>query len=349
MRVRSFLVLCLVTTAAVAGAVALTARQEAPVVVTGAGDRLLPQLLDDANRIDQIRIVSGDKTVTLDRSEAAAAAGSSGWAIAERNGYPASFEKIKSLVVGLAQLKRVDAKTGRPERYAQIGVEDPGPGAQSTEITVSDAAGQPLARVILGKESFAGGDGRYVRIPGEAHAWQVSGTIEAEADARAWADAQVIDVPGSQIQSVWVRRPDGGTITAVRPDPDTREFVLRDVPAGRRQAHGGTADALGETLANVELEDVLPIDSVAFPRPETTRVRFETFDGLVLDIDLVNRDGGTWMRMTPDTTDQASADVKARATEIARRTDGWAYRVAEWRFSPLQKPLDDWLEPDKPS
>lgn len=350
MRVRSFLILSLVTVAAVAAAIALAARQETPITVAGAGERLLPGLLDDANRIAQIRIVGGDRSITLGLSGDGQAADSAGWVITDRNGYPVSFEKIKALVLGLAQLRKVEAKTGQPERFARIGVEDPGPGAQSTEVTLSDAGGQPLARVILGKESFAaGGDGRYARVPGDAHAWQVAGRIDVETEVRAWAEPQIIDIPGNTLQAVRVRRPEGGTITAVRADPQATDFVLSDVPAGRRQAEGGALDALGETLANLELEDVEPLADVAFPRPETTRVRFETFDGLVVDVDVIDRNGATWMRLTPEATGKASDEVKARAADIARRTGGWAYRVAEYRFGPLKKPLDDWLEPAKPS
>jgi hypothetical protein len=341
MRVKSFLILSVITVAAAATAAVMVGRTPGPAVIAGAGEPVLPALRADPNRVDAIRIVSGDRSISLDRDDG-------GWVIADRDRYPASFERIKALIVGLAQLEKREPKTEQPSRHASIGVEDAGPGAQSTEVTLTDAAGQPVARILLGEETQAGGEGRYVRIPGEARAWLASGTVAAVPEVVNWADPQVIDVPDAEIRSVRIRRPEGGTIALLRRTPEAREFVLEDVPPGRSPAPG-TSETVGDALAGVELEDVRPAAAVAFAPAEMYRIRFETFDGLVVGVDLVQRDGAAWIRLAPEAGEGASPEVKARAAALAGRTAGWAYRVPDWRFGQFRRPLNDWLLPEKSS
>ncbi len=286
---------------------------------------------------------NGETTLTLAQTD-------DGWVIEDRNRYPASFEKIKSLVVGLGRLRRIEPKTERPDRYARIGVEDAGPGAASTEISLLDRDGAPIARLLVGNESFAGGtDGRYVRIPGDARAWLAAGSLDLSLAIRDWAAPEVVDIAANEVREVRIRRPDGETITAVKTGADAPHFSLRPVPRGSRPKSPDIADGFANALSGVELDDVKPVADVAFPPGETTRVRFETFDGLIIDMDLVEHDQVNWIRLTPSSAEGASSETAARAAALAERTQGWAYQVSGWRLSQLKRPLKDFVEPENPS
>lgn len=343
MRLKSFLILLLVTVAAVGVAAVLVAQQPRPATIAGAGEPVLPGLLENANRIDRIVLMSGETQLTLAQAE-------DDWVIENRNGFPASFERIKALVVGLGQLRRIEPKTERPERYAQIGVEDAGPGATSTEVSLLDREGTPVARLILGEDSFSGGTGgRYVRIPGEARAWLASGTLDLSVAARDWAAPEVIDIAGTEVQEVRIRRPGGETIVAAKADASEPHLSLRTVPPGSRPKSPDIADGFAGALTGVELDDVKPVAEVAFPPESTTHVRIETFDGLVIDMDLVDHDEANWVRLTPSAADDAPAETAAKAASLAERTRGWAYQVSNWRLSQLKRPLEDLVDPDNPS
>jgi hypothetical protein len=343
MRIKRFAILLLATIVAVATAAVLAMQQSGPATIAGAGEPVLPGLLEDANRIDRIVLKSGETTLTLAQTEDA-------WVIKERSGYPASFEKIKALVVGLAQLRRIEPKTERPERYAQIGVEDAGPGATSTEVSLFDREGVPVGRLIVGEDSLSGGTGgRYVRIPEEARAWLAAGTLDLSLTARDWAAPEVIDIPGADVREVVIRRPNGERIIAARADPSEPHLSLRTIPSGARPKSPDIADGFAGALTAVEFDDVKPVADVAFSPGDTTHVRIETFDGLIIDADLLDRDETNWIRLMPSAADGASPETSAKAASLAERTHGWAYQVSSWRLSQLKRALDDLVEGEKPS
>ena len=61
-------------------------------------------------------------------------------------------DKVRALVVALADMRLIEAKTSMPERYARLEVEDPEPeDAKSRLVRVESADGTVLAEVILGK------------------------------------------------------------------------------------------------------------------------------------------------------------------------------------------------------
>ncbi len=343
MRIKGFAILLLVTIVAVGLAAVLAWQQSGPATIAGAGEPVLPGLLENANRIDRIVLKSGETTLTLVQTGDA-------WLIEERSGYPASFEKIKGLVVGLAQLRRVEPKTDRPERYARIGVEDAGPGAASTEISLIDGAGAAIARLIVGEESFSGGTGgRYVRNPEEGRAWLAAGSVDLSLAVRDWAEPEVIDIGGSDVREVRITRPNGEKIIAARADASEPHLSLRTVPRGKRPKSPDIADGFAGALTAVELDDVKPAADVAFPAADTTHVRIETFDGLVVEVELIERDGATWIRLVPSAAEGATAETSAKAASLAERTRGWVYQVSSWRLSQLKQALDDLVETEKPS
>ena len=93
------------------------------------------------------------------------------WVIAERDGFPADYDKVRDFV-----LKAIALKVGQSE---PIGEKDRARlllDAGGTAIELRGADGKPLARLTAGKKYFkaepenpdrAIGDGRYVALPGD--------------------------------------------------------------------------------------------------------------------------------------------------------------------------------------
>ena len=68
------------------------------------------------------------------------------WNVVERSGYPAKFDKVKQAIVTAAELEIEEPKTKKPERWAQLGVEDPAAqDAESTRLVLSDKSGAVVA------------------------------------------------------------------------------------------------------------------------------------------------------------------------------------------------------------
>ena len=82
-----------------------------------AGAKLLPSLQRDMPRIATITLKQGANTVTIERKGEA-------WSLKDRGGYPVQGERVRALLVKLADAELIDRKTRNPERFALLELED---------------------------------------------------------------------------------------------------------------------------------------------------------------------------------------------------------------------------------
>ncbi len=144
------------------------------------GAKLLPQL--KIADVAQVRLQDAKHEVTLVRKEKS-------WVVQERGGYPASFQEISDLLIKLVELKVTQSEQVGASLWPRVELADPPTGGDAaaprrgegagTAIEFKDAAGKPLARLVLGKKVLkkdpmnplpAAKDGvpagRYVRVDG---------------------------------------------------------------------------------------------------------------------------------------------------------------------------------------
>lgn len=337
MTVRAFVFLCIACVAALAAATAVVLTEDRPETVAGSGERVFPGLLDGIDRLAAISVRTDGGRLTVHKT-------ARGWGLKERGDYPVPFEKVRATVLGLAALEKTEPKTARPEGFARLGVEDvEAAGARSREVSLLDAQGVPLARLIVGKPApgQGGEGGLYVRIPGEPRAWAVRGGVDPGADARDWVDRRLTDVPADDVVRISVRHPDGTTLTIDRSDGEAGPWALKELPKGSRIRRADDLADIAATLAGLTLEDLRPVTEVEFAADRTTSARFETRDGRAFGLDLVDLGDERWIRLA---LPAASAPAPAGAPPA---TAAWAYRVPAWKVSPLQRRLADLTDSPK--
>ena len=222
MKIRSFLVLCAVTVVVVVAAGATVVRDHRSDAVAGAAEKLFPALLDETDTFAVLSLRNRETTLTIRKDE-------DGWSLSERGGYPVRADAVRELVLKLAGLERVEAKTERPELYPQLGVEDvTTAGARSTEVELLNDEGGVLVRLLVGKSAFGVGEqgGLYVRKPDESRAWLVRGRLAPSVEAGEWGDPQITDIAETDVRSVRIIRPDGETVFATKPAMEQEHFTL---------------------------------------------------------------------------------------------------------------------------
>ena len=91
------------------------------------------------------------------------------WMVAERDGFPADFDKVRDFVLKAIALKVGQSEPIGDKDRARLNLD-----ASGTAVDFLGADGKPLARMILGRKYFkaepenpakAAGDGRYVILP----------------------------------------------------------------------------------------------------------------------------------------------------------------------------------------
>lgn len=299
MATRGLVVMAVATAAAACAAgVLVWQRGGSGVPAPGAAERLFPGLEARINDVASLTVQKGDQTYTIARAAAGnadAASGAGAWVLADRGGFPASFEKVKQNIVGIALLTPLEQKTSNPALYEKIGVQDPGPAAVNTAlVTLKDAHGNELASVIFGNSRFGGDPAVYVRRRGEPESWLCKGSFDWPAHPTGFTDPQIMSLARERIRSVTITHPDGSAVVVSRATPSDANFSVAGVPEGRELKYETVANPIGSALSFMSLEDVRPRSEVEFPADATVVAEFVAFDGLTVTVRTTKKDGKTW-------------------------------------------------------
>ena len=286
----------------------------------------------DVNRVASILISGPDGEVTLRR-------GDDGWGVVERGGYATDFERVAALVRSLGDLQAVQSVPLAEGDRGQLALREPGDdvpeGEAGVVLELSDAEGQPLRSLILGKMHYTnpqgarpetGGTvtGRYVFLgdrPG--HAYLVSQTFADAATA-----------PTEWLDRGFVRPGTVGKIEVKAAGQDRAWTLQREGP--------GTAWTLAglrrnQTLDNARVSNIeTMISSMAVADvaegPDDVRVKpleekpvavtVETFDGVRYLFTVGEGDGDNLpVRVTAEAValNEVSEEEPAEVTEEKRK------------------------------
>lgn len=354
MKPKLFAGLAVAAVIAVGGAVAVTSLQRAPSNEAQTGQRLFPEVAARADDLRAIVIASKDGTVRLARK-------GDRWIAPDKFEYAASVEQVRKLLVGLSELRTLEAKSSSPDQYGAMEVEDIGPDAKSVKVTLQDGGGAEILSVIVGKQrlgrSGTAGDGVYVRRAGTAQAWLAQGRLSVDREPVNWLDRKVVDVKRDRVREAVIRS--GSEVLMVtRGAPAEANFTLAgEIPADKKIKSEWDVNAIGGAFEALELDDLRPAADIEFaagaPAGEVV-----TYDGLRVSAALAEKDGATWARFVAASappaeglTEEAKAkltsaeDVAKEIAEINARVGNWAYKLPAWKVETLRKKPGDLLEP----
>jgi hypothetical protein len=339
---RGLLVLGVLAALAVVGAV-LTRQPIDDVPDTAARPYFLPGLqerLDDVSRVE-VRNPAGEALARVERSE-------QGWVVANRRDHPADLETLRGTLIGLAEGRKLEAKTDRVEGHARLGVATPGSGDGSGLEVTLHGLDQPQT-VLIGEPSAGEVGGTYLRRAGQDRAWLVSGELERHDKIADWLNDLLIDVPAIRVHRVRIEPVDGDPVNVLLPSQDAPRFEILDIPAGRRALSRTLSKAIARGIADLRLVDVRSAADTQLP-PRLATTRFELFNGLLIDIEVFAPDRGQLgeglARIRADAPPDAPPEVRGQADAFNARFEGWLYRLPEYKFVNLTYRFDQVLVPE---
>ena len=329
MPTRGLIVLAAVTLTTVAASwIAVEKRYRQTVLEARGGEVVFPDLRGRTGSVAVIEVGRGGAGLAIERR-------GDGWANAGLGGYPARAELVEAVLSGIAGLRYLEPKTARAALHSKLGVEDAGPGAGSTRLTLRDGDGGVLADLVVGKArprtANADRAGVYIRLPGRERAWLAEGTLDPHRDASGWSDREIADIHARAVRSLTVRHADGEVVDLHRAGPDDRKLTLRNLPAGTSVAHQHEIDFMAGLLRGLSFVDARaggPSDPAVAPGFEATA---ETVDHLRVTLRAGNptEDGTLWAVIDAGLAAdvEASDHVRAEASRIASKFDGWLLKL----------------------
>jgi hypothetical protein len=254
------------------------------------GELVFPQLMSVINEITDMKIETHEQTITLGRSD-------DGWGVKEKSGYRADVEKVKGVLVGLAELRLQDPKTKNPDLYDRLGLlSKDQEGSTSVTISLMTAGKTPVADVIIGTQKPSKSNPRlsemYIRKPDDPQTWLAIGNLRVDRLPEEWLDKEITALPSKRVRTMRVMHPGGEVLHLSKEKPEDMDFQLDSIPVGYKVASTFNLNNVVGTLAQMSLEDVRKESDVAFePKGGVTAV-VETFDGFRLQVQTA-QDGET--------------------------------------------------------
>ncbi len=375
MNARSLRVLIGLTAVIVVLAVVFQNNREGKVQPKTDQSKLFPELMGSINDVATVRVKRQGSECTLKRS-------GESWGLAEKDSYPADVEPLRKALIAVADMTRVEPKTSDTARYAALGVQDPdAEGSTSTLLTLSDGSGKELAQLVVGKphQGKTGTPGHlYVRRVDDPQSWLVKSDLQVPENCSDWLVKKILEVKRDRIRVVEVAHPDGEIVRVERPTPDSNDFTLANMPAGRELKYATVASAMSSTLEWLNLEDVARVDTIDFATNPGATSRFWTFDGLVIAVTLKDEGEKTYAKFVasyeaPPAADSPAAEpasegesadaktdaertsvkkkpeeVQAEVAELNARLSQWAYVIPSYNKTTFAKHMSDLLKDETP-
>lgn len=306
MAMRSTRLLAVVAAVLVAGVILVNTSDDE--FSTTDSQALLPDLKSAINSIDEVAVQYPDETVTIVRQ-------GERWTAREKSGYRADTGTLRQVLLALADASRLEQKTANPEMHDRLGLRAPEDG-DGVAIRISgDGFEHALILGNVAQENY-----RYVRFAGDDQTWLIDQNPELPDDAGGWLDAEVVNIPSADVQSVAIEHADGESIRFSKSSRDAGSFSVADIPADRELTYPGVVNGIAGVLRDLTLDDV-QTEPDNLPAPETT-ISFTTFDGLAVTVQRFPADAADWFSITARVTETpAGGEASGPAASTADATD----------------------------
>lgn len=310
---------------------------------------LLPKLGGQLDELASVSIKRGAAVVQLQKQ-------GDDWVVADKGGFPAETANLRSLLLSLANMRKLEAKTNDPNNYTQLQVEDQRAEdvkadgkavAGSTQITLKNTRDEVVADLLVGKiqtqGAAAGHAYSFVRLVNTPQVWLVDGAASLPADSSFWLRASVINLPVESVKTLEIQQPNGGKAVIGRDQPD-QEFRLLNQPAETELLSKKSLPGLAANLAFMELDDVA--DQAARPlvgvdKQSLGQTSFTSFAGLVITAQwsTIPTEAG-WVKFSASTTADADPASREIAETINRELGRWLVKLPGFKYDLLIKRLE---------
>lgn len=303
--------------------VAIETRATRPDAMSGP---VVPGLSETIAGAQRITVQSAEATYRIERTQR-------GWAMRDRGDYPVLSSRLAQLTQGLEGLRYTRRMTSDASKHERLGVTDPREGGRGVLVQVEDGRGALLVNLILGVET----SGLYVRRPDQEQTWAAEGELPPLRDVASWLELRPLSMSPDNLARVEVMPREGRAYILGR---DSAEMPWRIVSPALASLAQSTVTATAERITQLSPLDVQPAPAVQ--GPPIARVRATTFDGVLVDAELIQTDGRTWIKLVARAAapaGEAATPQEAAALEINNRSSAWAYALSDLEVEALAAPL----------
>ena len=291
-----------------------------------------PELTKQIESVNYISIKGYNDSINLTRKNDI-------WGIDEFDGYPALPEKIKSAVLGAADLKINAPKTALPRLYHRLGVEGP---------EVEDTASLLLTlsiEVIVGKPRLSSSakntSGLYVRDPEKEKSYLVDGILDISAIKTAWIKRSLFDIPAEAVKSVSVTHADEDMYVLFKNEKGQEKFELKNMPIGKELASELIINRFGTILQDLQISGAKSKETLNGEK-NSIQVKIITFEGIIGNIIALKYNDVAYASFkfsydeeivkNNNEEEVKNEDVKTFITNLNSNIENWWFEIPEFKY-----------------
>ena len=334
-----------ITAVTVVAAAVVVSMQTDTISLTAGTEPAFPKLVEGVNAVAKIEIKNAKGSFSITRD-------GKSWGMDQKEGYPVEFEKVKSAIVNLSEFKLIERKTSDPERYFRLEVGTPNsPESKGREITLMDTKGVVLASAVIGKLNpnlfGSGGAGTYIRRKSEKESWLVRGQVELGEEPNNWMLRTIVNYGQEKVKRTTIIHPNGKSFTISKASEKAKNFVLENIPSGRKLKNPDEVNPLGGVMWRMMFDDVKKASQQQWPEKHWV-AHFTTWEGFTVKIQTAKFGEDYWGRFSAEVDKDVTDAVKRKAIartvkEINQRTEGWTYMLTAGDSEKLTFPVGEYL------
>lgn len=335
MNQKNILILAAVAVVLVIGGV-VASQKNASEKKLADGGPLAPGLRSGIDKVTDIRVVTraGDAVTQIALQKKA-----DQWLVSDRN-YRADTNGLAKLINALAQAKRIEAKTSKPENYGKLGVRDPAADkaeGSGTLLRLLAADGKPQLELVVGAAA-QGRPGQYVRVMPDKQVWLIDQALPVATTAAAWLDRDIVDIAPDDIVAV-----DFGGLQLKRPAADKPLELAAAIPAGRELSYEGVTATAGSALSKLQLKDVVASNAITLEKPVMHTV-FTTKSNLTISADAHHQGEKTYLLLAAAAAENADQAARKQADSWNAAWKPWVFEVETFTYNKFVKSINDFTK-----
>ncbi|MGU9957088.1 MAG: DUF4340 domain-containing protein [Arenicellales bacterium WSBS_2016_MAG_OTU3] len=301
---------------------------------------LLPSLAAQINNVTKIQVQTNAETFSIEKQE-------NTWVIPSKDKHPANVTEIGNFLLGMASLKKVEAKTSKAENFSQLEVNTPlEDESKATQISVFADEDKILTDLIAGKSRIARSDSNeretYVREQGKDQVWLVQGDWEIKKTTNDWLHTKVLNLGAADVASVVVNHPRGESVEISKDTAEAAEYQLAHIPDEQKIRYQFALNDIAGVFSGLTFDDVRSRDGLSF---EGVTGVVTGFDGLKISFTTAEQDDASWFAFAAAVDKD---DLKERVQELNDRWKNWAYRLPDFKKNNILKPMSELIEAKEP-
>ena len=278
----------------------------------------------DATKLASISLTDADGSVTVNQTDDV-------WTVTDRDGFPANFSDIQSLVNTVTELKILAKQKVGKSQLGRFELNDPGSEDAKdagTKLELKDADGKVLQSILFGKESQGqadpsspfgpSGTGRYVLV-GENTVGEINETLSSDlkTDPADWLNKEDF-LKVEKIKSIAVVQSKAVESWALSRDKEGEDMSLVDSKEGEK-LDSSKGNSAGRVFGYPSFDDVASksakSEDIGMDKAVTTTI--DTFEGYKYVVKLAKKEEDHYISFTASGTRIPQEDErKVREPEV---------------------------------